>query len=504
MTRLRSDPRVKDLQVAEYHVVMPWDRTLEVRTLVDKHAASCGLPPPVWDGLTQMNAWAAAYPQCVDYWLDGFRDAVRNEAMALIRGLRLGPYDAAEIAGMSVDTFAKEASAALRDLSARDPFYAYAVELSPQPLAAGGQSWTPPQRPNLVQSFFHGDANGHVRIDVIAKTALSTTLAPITITFNLKPQSEADAALLRNFARFGSPLHLPSGVESLTVDAPAGLGLEVGETFKSGGQIWTAPRSDRIGDDDHLRLAVFDDSDQEICAVDVTRVYATSGLAGADGNLPGIEARFEDPTKQLCLIVRTDFVEQIHELNVEFNPPIGQIAVDVLPALQVASELRAPNKLGIGKRFGKLLPWFDLPDEPMARRASQWKALVKAITQLQSQTDTVLRVPDPTDPDIDLQAIQSTARILAGETLPMPASSMRSRHIEGLQKGDFIPTSTAITLTVELSGATIEVRAAALCQARPIKTEETADGLVDVWEIEDESVEVRLPTDEELAADPDH
>jgi hypothetical protein len=140
----------------------------------------------------------------------------------------------------------------------------------------------------------------------------------------------------------------------------------------------------------------------------------------------------------------------------------------------------------------------------MARRASQWKALVKAITQLQSQTDTVLRVPDPTDPDIDLQAIQSTARILAGETLPMPASSMRSRHIEGLQKGDFIPTSTAITLTVELSGATIEVRAAALCQARPIKTEETADGLVDVWEIEDESVEVRLPTDEELAADPDH
>lgn len=516
MRALVTDPRVSNLKVDEWHLVTPWDPTLEARGWLGKLAAEMGLPEPIWDGLTQCDRWAATYPQIVDYYLHGNREHIERQVRGLLETHRIGPW--AE-SGPPVDVDAQTLGGVLRAtvefLNVNDPFYAYAFSVSPatpsqqddheQAMDDLKAELANPPSADVVMTQITQHGSTRVRIDVYAKNAVATVLRPISTsgTFTATRGSEHEHAL-RDFATYGTPLNLPWGSYNGTSEAPGGLGGPIQDAA-----VVTVPVVDATAPHQEVRLIVLDESGDEIAMVRLHRIYSTTGIPDQDGVIPGMESVLEDSSETLALRWRMTTATKVPRLDFTFRPPCGKRPDQVLPALQVAAALRRPNTFVFAPAFG---PTSDamrqrIDEDQLLPPAPFWRDLALSLGRIQQHTSTPLTVPSAESLKGGTgEEILRTAAFLDGYIFEVPVTALVSMvNDEPVDRDQSEHHHLLMPLSVALPEEAVTCGQLLLTFAPDgVETVDTPEGVRLRWDVKDGRAIARLLTDDEAveSADP--
>lgn len=498
---LVNDSRLQGLVVDEWHLVMPWDPTLEARQWLNSYVLGRGLPAPVWDGLTRCDLWAAQYPHVVDYYLHGGRERIREAAAGLINGLRFKDVSLTDAEQLNARSIAGSLQATVEYLNKEDPLFSYGITVGPGPgpdLAAEFTAGTLSAPPGCVLRTSWRDSGHHVIVDVYAKNRVALDLSPITGSFQLTAEGgPSQAQALEEFRRFGTPMAgISLGASELI--APGGLT----GSFPSG-TAWVGPAA-QAGDRELSRLVVCDPNGSEIASVILVRRHLASGLP-VDGQVPGLELLFEDEARTLQATVRVDFEGRTTNLRLTMTELAGRLVMDVLPTLQVVAVMEPPNSLVIAPRFGPLpKSRTTIPEEFMAEAAAWWVEAAQSLAAIQDHSQVPLRMPDPaTLTQDEYDELWMTGELCRGSTMHSAASRFGSAHIENVPpSGRFFRVMpwryTCGGHDIDL-GHLIDSFDAELIE-RAVDSE---SGSVDLWRVVDERIERQRATEDEVALVPE-
>lgn len=496
--RLLSDPRWGDLDIAEWHLVTPWDATPEAKQWLTDYATESGLPEPIWDGLTDCDRWAAKYPYIVDYYFHGNRERIAEAASGLLAGLRLKEMSETQPEDLTPAKVSEELGHTLRFLNEQHPFYCYGIEVAP---ATGApqedlRAMTTNPRPGLVESRIIADSSVVVRVDVYAKSALSLELCPITVNVTLTAQKDSpEERAIRDWMKFGAPLTLPFGSVSGTSKSPGGLGGEISQAALS---VWPVEEMEKPYEKER-RLVVFDADGEEIVRLLITRTYSSHGLPN-EGTVLGVESKFTDKTGCLTLIFRFDYEKQTSSANLSLTIPEGVLATDAYETLRAFRALRSPeNSFILAPRSGpipkdRIRGGAGGGDEPDGLRF--WHDLAKALSLLQEHTPLDLLFPhdlDAADPE-QLTNILRTGALLEGQVMRVQAEYLGSEH----EKEPPACEETVVRLTpwaVDVAEGRIDLGDLLIFFKGSVveSGKETERGLQDIWKITDSEVLLRAP-----------
>lgn len=502
--RLVNDPRVAHLTVDEWHIVMPWDPTLEAKARLTEYVVGKGFPSPIWDGATRCDLWASEYPHIVDYYLHGNAARINQAALNMLHGLRLKNIAEEDIANFDVSAIAGELRKTAEFLNNEDPFFAYGFHIEPRSSAPEEEELREllvKSKPGVILSTHWGDSRMSVQIDVYPKNRVALETNPIN--FNLTIQAEPDsreAVALQDFLKYGGPLDMPLGSVHGTSTAPGGLG----GVFENA-RLYVIPAGDIPEHHQDLRLLIFDPEGVQVDSLVLHRKYSTTGITTADGPR-GLETRLSDATGTFQAVWRFDVDAQNQILNFSVNRPDGQLAVDVLPVLRFNRALRAPNALAIAPRFGPI---------PEARQAileegnpldasHLWHDIAKSLALIQEHTPLRLHFPDFSDmSEESIALITHTGALLEGQTARYKVSGLVTNHDP---EEPAVSGSTVLLLPWEVSLPEGKVDLGHLAHAFKgvlvQRAKESPQGLLDVWSVEDNELLVRMLTKDERQALP--
>lgn len=502
--RLVGDPRVSQLTVDEWHLVMPWDPTLEAKQWLTEYVTGKGLPEPIWDGLTKCDLWASKHPNIVDYYLRGNSQRIQEAALAIVHAARLGDVDESDIENFNVANFTKEIEEAVGFLNREDPFYTYGLHIEPRmrpPTPEDTQAALERVKPGVVLSSMWGNERVSVQVDVYPKNAVATQLNPIfgKFTFAAKKGSPEEIAL-RDFAKFGTPLNLPLGSVDGSMNAPGGLG----GGFEEAG-VRLVPTANGTDPGQDLRLVLHDGDGAQSDVLVLNRRHVTSGFPTEEGER-GFESSLLDESRTLELLLRFDPETQAQTFEVTVNQPSGRLATDVLPALQAYQHMRAPYTMTIAPRFGPIPPHraqlpvaAAVPDAPLL-----WHDIAKSLCLIQEHTPLALHVPDLSTADEALiQTITATGALLNGQPEVREVNWVRTEHTadapeEAATIGFLMPWDIDLPEGKVDLGNLACVFTGSICE----RAKEEPEGLFDVWAVADGKLILRTLTNEEQAALP--
>ena len=304
----KSLGRAAGLKPVGWTLVVPIDPTpkelLWFRKLGDNYRF-----PIKWCGKTWLDEKMSAFPDIRRYFLE---DA-ENEVVRLLRELQ---KEEAKITDLP------DAVGRFRNLHARlneiDPHYKYA--LSPGVIAAN----CPPAGVVMSVSF------GEERVDVYPKHLGATKDRPITVKIKsvLGPEDET----IKEALDFGLEVNLPPRmVESVTIDAPLGLG-----GVFTGGELTISPTITGLEEPVTLALDIIDE-DRFIASWPLHLTERTTGPRGAI--LTGA-----DDTGWLQVRLKIDTTNNTGEANIRLDPKPTMPAA-LLPLFQWLSALQPPKFL---------------------------------------------------------------------------------------------------------------------------------------------------------------
>ncbi|MGY4541233.1 hypothetical protein ACVWY0_001142 [Arthrobacter sp. UYNi723] len=500
--RLCSDPRLKDLQVDEWHLVMPWDATLETKKWVTDYVTKKGLPEPIWDGLTQCDFWASKYPHVVDYYLRGNAERIREMAVSIVQGLRLKDIREKEVQSRDIAALADELKETVAILNREDPFYAYGIHVEPQlktPDRDDVCEALTNVKPGVVLSTLIGDSRVALRVDVYVKNRVALQLDPLKINMVMTAKLGSEqAAAIEDFRKFGSPMELSAGVSGSS-NFPGGLGGE----FANAG-VTVLPASDISDRDRELRLLLFDEDDRQVDSLVVHREYTTTGIPSEDKGPRGMESRLTDAHNVLEILLRFDVDEQSSDMAITAHAPQGKLAVDVLPALRFFKKSTAPNRLTVAPRFGPV-PDQRQPLMPRDKNISDlWVDVAAALSLIQEHTAHRLHFPELEK--MEERAIREILRagaLLQCQTITEHMALIGTDHDATLP--DEVRTVTfLLPWTLELHEGTVDLGYLAYAFSGSLhKRDQEYDGArYDVWSVDDGKVLVRWSSEEEQKALP--
>ncbi|MEV8148585.1 hypothetical protein AB0O52_10605 [Arthrobacter sp. NPDC080073] len=500
--RLVNDPRVSDLTIDEWHLVMPWDPTLEAKKWLTEYVTGKGLPEPIWDGLTKCDLWASTYPNIVDYYLGGNAQRIQDAALAIVHAARLKDIDDDDIEKFNVANFTNELEETVRFLNREDPFYSYGVHVEPvvgPPTPEDAQAALERVKPGVVLSTTRSNGQVSVQVDVYPRNAVATELNPIfgKLTFSAEKGSPEERAL-RDFVKFGSPLDLPLGTVGGSLQAPGGLG---GDFEKGAIRLIPNSTGNDVGQD--LRMILYDGDGNQSDVMILNRRHTSSGFPTEEG-VSGLEAKLVDESRILEILLRFDAETQGQTAEFTVNRPDGRLATEVLASLEAHQHMRAPYTLTLAPRFGPIPPYRqDLPEiDPEPDSPLLWYQVAKSLCLIQEHTPLALHVPDLTNTDDDvIQTIISTGALLNGKSGVREANWVRTEH-----RADTNPDATTIGFVVpweiELAEGRVDLGnlACFFSGAMSERAKEEPDGLFDVWTVTDGKLMFRMLTSEEQAA----
>ncbi|WP_248761450.1 hypothetical protein [Pseudarthrobacter sp. SSS035] len=501
--RLCTDPRVKDLQVDEWHLVMPWDATLETKKWVMEYVTGKGLPEPIWDGLTQCDFWASKYPHVVDYYLGGSADRIREMALSIVQGLRLKNIREEDVQSRDVAGFADELKETVAVLSREDPFYSYGIQVEPQfktPDKEDVRAALTNIKPGVVLSTLMGDGHVSVRVDVYVKNQVALQLNPlkINVVMTAAPESE-EATAIQNFRKFGSPMELSNGASGSSA-FPGGLGGE----FENA-SVTVLPASDNAEGERELRLVLFDTEDRQIDSLVIHREYTTTGIPTEGQGPRGMESRLTDHNGILEVLLRLDVDEQTSKMATMAHPPHGKLAVDVLPVLRFYQKLKAPNTLTAAPRFG---PISDVRQPLMERDGSiadLWVDVAEALNLIQEHTAHRLRFPDLEHVEEKLiREVLRAGALLQGQTLTERMTLVATDH-DPTVSDETTTLTMLVPWKIELQEGPVDLGYLAYAFSGSLRErdQELEGGRYDVWGVDGSKVLVRVLSEEEKKALPD-
>lgn len=501
--RVVNDSRLSDLTVDEWHLVMPWDPTLEAKQWLTKYVTGKGLPEPIWDGLTQCDLWASNYPNVVDYYLRGNAQRIQDAALAIVHATHLKDVNQGDIENFNVANFTKDIEDSVGFLNREDPFYAYGLHIEPR---IGPSTPEDPResleqvKPGVVLSSMWGNDNVSVQVDIYAKNAVASQLQPIFGKFSFAAeQGSREEIAFRDFVKFGSPLALPLGTVGGSMSAPGGLG---GDFEKAA--VWIVPATaNDVGQD--LRLILHDSDGRQSDVIVMNRRHVTSGLP-TDQGIRGFEARLVDESRTLEFLLRLDVETQAQTFEISVNRPYKRLATDVLPALQAYQHMRAPYTITIAPRFGPIpahreqLPEGSKdPDAPLL-----WYDVVKSLCLIQEHTPLALHVPELSTADTTLiQMITDTGALLSGQPEIREGNWVRTEHAAEASE-DAATIGFLIPWEIELPEGKVDLGHLACVFSGVIheRAKKEPEGLFDVWTVPGGKVTLRTLTDEEKSALP--
>lgn len=501
--RLCADPRLKDLQIDEWHLVMPWDATLETKKWVTEYVTGKGLPEPIWDGLTQCDFWASKYPHIVDYYLRGNSERIREMALSIVQGLRLKDIREQDVQSRDIAGLADELKATVAILNREDPFYSYGIHIEPQlktPDKDDVREALTNVRPGVVLSTLMGDGSTSVRVDVYVKNQVALQLNPLKINVVLTAKPESDeAAAIENFRKFGSPMELSAGVSGSS-NFPGGLGGE----FEDAG-VAVRPNSPIPEREQELRLVLFDADDRQIDSQVIHREYTTTGIPTEDKGPRGMESRLTDNHGILAVVLRLDVDEQTSRMATTAHAPYGKLAVDVLPALRFYQQLKAPNTFTVAARFGPIPGLRQALTARDRNIADLWVDIATALTLIQEHTAHRLRFPDleNTEEKKILEILRAGA-LLQGQTVTERMTLIATDHDATVS--DEIKTMTMLVpWKLELQEGPVDFGYLAYAFSGSLheRDQELEGGKYDLWSVDDSKVLVRMLSPEEQKALPD-
>ena len=500
---LVTDPRVKDMQVDEWHLVMPWDATLEAKKWLTDYVTAKGLPEPIWDGLVRCDLWASQHPNIVDYYLGGNAARIREMALSIVQGLRLKNIREEAVQSWGVSGFADELKETAEVLNREDPFYYYGIHVEPQLKAPGREDIGEALRnikPGIVLSTLIGDGRMSVQVDVYVKNRVALDLNPLKINFTttVKPGSD-EATALQDFLKFGSPMELPTGSISGSSALPGGLGGK----FENAG-VSVFPTGDIAEGERELRLVLFDMEDQQLDSLVIHRQYTTIGTP-TDQGPRGIESRLTDVHSILDVILRFDVDEQTSKLATIIHNPSGKLAVDVFPALRFYYKMKAPNTLAVAPRFGPIPDVRNPLRERSGTSADLMYDVAEALSLIQQHTPHRLHFPDFAEVEEGLiRQILKTGALLKGQTLTLSTGYLATEHDPEVSD-DAETTVMLMPWKVTLQEGVVDLGylAHAFSGSFYKRADEGPDGLYDIWSVDDGKVLLRMLSEDEQRALPD-
>lgn len=405
LATLAQDPRWADLDVVEWHLVLPWNPTPEAENWLQELGRTYKVTP-IWHGLDYVEQLAAKYPDVIDVYLRGGRARIEQayrEVAALLGADRIDE-------GLTVPEVTQRVQAAVQTLD-HDPHYRYELGFGdgePPPLTSA-------DRPHLVMRWMLGTHGGGpwITVDVIARCAASAQARPITVKGQFVAEPGSDfAQAYEDFVMYGAPLVSPEGAFQGELDAPGGLGGPL-----NGGTIttWPVPEAD-LGDGPALHLEVLDPDDNVLAAVDLQRIERSQGLQG------GLRVVLQEQHGVFTIDDRYNLAKQRRSRTLRFGDVVGKPVAAVLPALTFATHLHPPNKLRLSVRHtpaerGTIDPHtdFDWTDD-VRRTVNVMARAVENLATLQEHTSTIIRVPDfLTIPPEQPNNWRTAAAVLRGE-----------------------------------------------------------------------------------------
>lgn len=504
MDALRSDARVKDLEVCEWHLVMPWDETQEERLWLDDQAKQRQLPQPLWHGRTWCDARASMYPTVVDYYFHGNRETVKAQAQDLLALFQVGAGKMEPDAGEILARMEQQSSA----LNRLSPHYEYGFSTLPIPAGADVEEFLthvarqPVVHPGHVLTRLRAQAGMVAVLHVLAKTAMSTELEPITVQSTVRVGPEQRGQLF-DMLTFGTGLTLPLGSVSGEVNAPAGAGGH----FANAALLMTPYQP---VEPHWVRIVVVDPQGQEMASLPMRRTSFTQGPelspeerrraeTALQQPLPvGVQVVLQDDHELLTLTSRwTDQGEVTISLKTHFDATVS--AVDALPVASLLAQFRPPYRILFAERRGpydasSAQPLGDVDSQAIAWR-SDLHRVVQALSILQDHTNTELHVPtDLSETEVDWNHVVQSAALAAGHmlTINTDASVIGAAVGSFAQMADHVEIhAPGITQTPE---ATIRFGQEVYVFRGHFREiwDDPEVGQVEVWTLDDPTVTVKL------------
>ena len=422
---LRRDPRWADLAVTEWRLVTPWDPTPEALAWLQAEGKSRELDPQ-WDGLTDLDNWAAEFPEVIDYYMHGGAERINRATEALTQLLQGQRNERLAASGndpllpgqgegrLSPGDVVEELRALVVALDT-DPHYRYDIEVG------GGEM---PRmlltKPGLVSTVFVDQDQRWAKVDIIARCAASVTERPLSFEVTLRAEPGSDnERRLRDFHTYGAGFASPMDAANLAFDLPGQLGGQYAE-----GQVLLGPVAEDVSDDTELRAEVLDPGGTCLALVHLQRVERTQGIASQ-----GIRALYREENGAFTLEWRTLLADMSSSLAIAPSDVTGEPVAKVGGAVRFRTLLKHPNALRISRRYapaatGGVQPIPEQLNSPATGEEGVTARLVEALAVVQEHVPEVIRLPDLTQTTCNqARSWLAAAALLRGDrlTLAVPA-----------------------------------------------------------------------------------
>lgn len=375
---IKKDPRWKDLNVVEWHLVTPWDPSPEGELWLQELGKTYSVTA-IWDGLVMVEQLAARYGDVVDYYLHGSRERVNEVYREVAALFAAGQSESC----LDVPTVSERVKKALGTLD-HDPHYRYEHRF--------GEGAIPPigDRPGLVFSWMAADKNTGrwIVVDVIARCASSTQERPVTVegTLRLEPGSDAQEEY-RDFLTYGAPFTSPVGAYDGEIEAPGGLGGPLKGAMVSMGSVR------EIGDNPQLHLEVLTPDGKVLGGVNLNRVERSQGRGG-------VRVVLEEEHQVFTVEDRYNLDDLTGTRSLRFGDIVGKPVTAVARVLTFVSHCHPPN---IGRLSIRHTPPESgvadpniglLHDEEARAHVERLVKLVGMLADFQNCSSTVVAVPN--------------------------------------------------------------------------------------------------------------
>ncbi|NTY58727.1 hypothetical protein [Mycolicibacterium sphagni] len=413
-------------QISDWHLVMPLDLTNQNLGWLDTHTSSAGFDCET-HGLLWCDTQAAKYPKVIDYYLRDGRErlqALMNDLTALLSGREHRQEDEPLVPGDVVGDLA----AIHRSLNACDPFYRYDFAASDGP---------PPDAPApgdrglvAVCAMQHDTVWVSVKIFALSLAALEERPIKAQFQLNVPDGDDELRQQVQQFIDYGTPLSLPQGSVSGSLDLPAGLG---GSIDQASLRIVPLPSAEVDTEQAELYLAILaPDSDTEVAGVRLMRTEHTAGQAG------GLRTLWSDSSGILNIEILGKGSDIKMGFRVHYDLP-GRLPADVVEILRVLGAAHPPNRLGFRRTWGppQLSVVGDAPF-PEDSDAELWAVIADALMRLQDHVALLrLRMPEQMTEKQGGDIIEA-AKLMSGEALSGPLSgAFNIHHIEDDKSSPF-------------------------------------------------------------------
>lgn len=184
------------LILSEWHLVLPIDPTLQNIAWLEELTNDSNIKTK-WDGLVQIDAWAAEMPEVADYYFNNNSEARSDEIRNVLKAATLPDIT-------SRDGFLSHIKNLEETISRKNPNYEFKfqiLDMIPE------IQYEVPNKSDLISTTYEELPDGRCLVtDVFAKHPLATIVDPIKMETVVFPKTDEQKAQLKDFFDFGLPL----------------------------------------------------------------------------------------------------------------------------------------------------------------------------------------------------------------------------------------------------------------------------------------------------------